>query len=103
MIEEVLFTIAIMDIIKATKPTVTEISALIYIVFLTLFLESTLISTPLTLTFEDTESKRIELKSVLNPFINKTTEKRNAAILTTALGLRIINTPNKTAIRPETK
>ena len=92
-----------MDIIKAIKPTNKEIKALRYIVFLTPFLVSMFISMPLILTLDATLSKRRVLKSVLNPFNSRTTEKRNAAIFTTALGLRITNIPNTTTMIPEIK
>ena len=101
--EELFFTIATMDIIKAIKPTNKEIKALRYIVFLTPFLVSMFISMPLILTLDATLSKRRVLKSVLHPFNSRTTEKRNAAIFTTALGLRITNIPNTTTMIPEIK
>ena len=92
-----------MDMIKAARPTKREIKAFMYIVFLTLFLESRLMETPSTDTFEATESKRMVLTRVLIPLMNKTMEKRKAAIFTTAFGLRIMNTPKTTTIIPETK
>ena len=103
IMEELFFTIATMDIIKAIKPTNKEIKALRYIVFLTPFLVSMFISMPLIRTFDATLSKRSVLKRVLKPFSNRTTEKRNAAIFTTTLGLRITNTPNTTTMIPEIK
>ena len=100
---ELPFKRATREATKATRPRTAERRALISIVVLTLRLESRLISTPFTMTFSATLSKRRVLMRVLIPLTRSTAEKSVAATFTMAEGQIITMRPKMTRRVPEIK